>query len=42
MNPNKQQGDLRSTVKMSTNEAVYSLPVLESLQQSRKIVGLVV
>jgi hypothetical protein len=31
MNPNKRQGDLRFAMKMSTNEAVYSLPVLESL-----------
>jgi hypothetical protein len=42
MNLNKRQGDLRSAMKMSTNKAVYSLPILELLQQSRKTVGLVV
>jgi hypothetical protein len=38
----KGQGDLRTTMKMSTNKMVHGFSVLEPLQQCRKTVGLVI
>jgi hypothetical protein len=42
VDPNKGQSNLSISVEMASNKVVNSFPVLESLQQGRKTIGLVV